>query len=158
MDESTLKAGLYFTLITDGGDIDLLGEVNIIPQATEGLGLLPSALGIVPGQGRNRGRLYICFDRVERLYRKQIAGMAQRKTYHSATIAQILGYGLAHEIGHLLGLDAHSNRGIMRAPWRPNDLSNLAYGDLAFTPEEAANIRFEVELRQQAATELQGEN
>jgi hypothetical protein len=42
--------------------------VNIIPQATEGLGLTPSALGVAPGEGRNRGRLYVCLDRVERLY------------------------------------------------------------------------------------------
>ncbi len=28
MDESGIKAGLNFTLITDGGDVDLLGEIS----------------------------------------------------------------------------------------------------------------------------------
>ena len=132
--------------------------VNIIPQATEGLGLTPSALGVAPGEGRNRGRLYVCLDRVERLYRKQMAVAAQREASRGATMAQILGYTMAHEIGHLLSLDFHSNLGIMRAVWSPTDLLNLAYGDLAFTPEQATAIRSEVELRQQAAhavTELQ---
>ena len=135
--------------------------VNIIPQASEGLGLLPSALGIAPGEGRNRGRLYVCLDRVEGLYRRQIARAAQRNTYRWATMAQILGYAMAHEIGHLLGLDAHSNLGIMRAVWSPTDLLNLAYGDLAFTHQQAGVIRSEVVLRQQAAAGvagLQGQN
>ena len=135
--------------------------VNIIPQATEGLGLLSNALGIAPGAGRNRGRLYVCYDRVERLYRKQVAGTARGKTARSATTAQILGYAMAHEIGHLLGLDAHSDLGIMSVAWGPTDLLNLAYGDLAFTPQQASVIRFEVELRQQAAmgvAELERQN
>jgi len=125
--------------------------VNIVPQATEGLGLLSNALGIAPGAGRNRGRLYVCYDRVEWLYRKQVAGTARGKTARSATTAQILGYAMAHEIGHLLGLDAHSDLGIMSVAWGPTDLLNLAYGDLAFNPQQAALIRSEVELRQQAA-------
>ena len=132
--------------------------MNIVPQATEGLGLLSNALGIAPGAGRNRGRLYVCYDRVERLYRKQVAGTARGKTARSATTAQILGYAMAHEIGHLLGLDAHSDLGIMSVAWGPTDLLNLAYGDLAFTPQQAAVIRFEVELRQQAAMELRNSN
>jgi hypothetical protein len=47
-------------------------------------------------------------------------------------------------------MDAHSDVGIMRAAWSPTDLLNLAYGDLAFSPQQAAVIRSEVELRQQA--------
>src|SRR5262245_61449689 len=125
--------------------------VNIVPRATEGLGLLSNALGIAPGAGRNRGRLYVCYDRVERLYRKQVAGTARGKTARSATTAQILGYAMAHETAHLLGLDAHSDLGIMSVAWGPTDLLNLAYGDLAFTPQQAAVIRSEVELREQAA-------
>ena len=100
----------------------------------------------------------MCYDRVERLYRKQVAGTARGKTARSATTAQILGYAMAHEIGHLLGLDAHPDLGIMSVAWGPTDLLNLAYGDLAFTPQQAAVIRFEVELRQQAAMELRNSN
>jgi hypothetical protein len=122
--------------------------VNIIPQATEGLGLTPSALGVTPGKGRNRGRLYVCLDRVEWLYRKQMADTARREVSRGATIPQILGYAMAHEIGHLLGLEAHAKLGIMRAVWTATDLLNVAYGNLAFSPEQGAVIRSEVELRQ----------
>jgi len=38
---------------------------------------------------------------------------ARGKTARSATTAQILGYAMAHELGHLLSLDAHSDLGIM---------------------------------------------
>ncbi len=133
--------------------------VNIIPQATEGLGLTPSALGVAPGEGRNRSRLYVCLDRVERLYRKQMADTARREVSRGATMAQILGYAIAHEIGHILGLDAHSKLGIMRAVWSQIDLLNLAYGNLAFTPQQATVIRSEAELRQNraAVTELPGQ-
>ena len=130
--------------------------VNIVPQASEGLGLLSNALGIAPGEGRNRGRLYVCYDRVESLYQKQIAAVSRGKTDWWSTRAQILGYAMAHEIGHLLGLDNHSQVGIMRAAWDPSDLVNLA-----FTPQQASVIRTEVEMRQQAAAgvaEFQGQN
>jgi hypothetical protein len=130
-------------------------SVNIVPQATPGLGLLSNALGIAPGTGPHRGRLYVCYDRVESLYQKQIAAVSRGKTDWWSTRAQILGYAMAHEIGHLLGLDTHSKVGIMRAAWEPSDLVNLA-----FTSQQAAVIRTEVEMRQQAAsagTELQGQ-
>jgi len=97
-------------------------------------------------------------DRAERLYRKQMADTARREVSRGATMAQILGYAMAHEIGHLLGLEAHAKLGIMRAVWTATDLLNLAYGSLAFSPEQGAVIRSEVELRQQAANaELQGQ-
>jgi len=126
-------------------------RVNIIPHASEGLGLLSNSLGIAPGTGPNRGRLYVCYDRVENLYRKQVASTARGRTSRPATTAQILGYAIAHEMGHLLGLDAHAEMGIMRSTWLSNDLLNLAYGDLAFTAQQAAVIRNQVRIRQQSA-------
>src|SRR5262249_15160573 len=108
-----------------------------IPEATRGLGLFSTALGIAPGEGCNRGLLYINFDRVEKLYLKQIASATQHKTSRWPTAAQILGYAIAHELGHLLGIDGHSNLGIMRAAWNPTDFLNIAYRDLAFTPQQA---------------------
>src|SRR5262249_3666211 len=126
-------------------------RVNIVPHASEGLGLQSSALGIAPGMGPNRGRLYVCYDRVESLYRKQVASTARGRTSRPATKAQILGYAIAHEIGHLLGLDEHSEMGIMRSAWLSNDLLNLAYGDLSFTAQQASVIRNQVQMRQKSA-------
>jgi hypothetical protein len=56
--------------------------------------------------------------------------------------AEILGYVMAHEIGHLLlGVNSHSMAGVMRAHWQPDDLRRAAKGDLLFTPEQAALMR-----------------
>jgi hypothetical protein len=125
-------------------------RVNIVPQASKGLGVASNSLGIAPGTGPDRGRLYVCYDRVENLYRRQMATTMRRRTGRWATTVQILGYAIAHEVGHVLGVDAHSESGIMRAAWSPTDLLNLAYGDLAFTAQQAAVIRYEAELRQRA--------
>jgi len=126
-------------------------RVNIVLYASEGLGLLSNSLGIAPGTGPNRGRLYVCYVRVENLYRKQVASTVRARTSRPATKAQILGYAIAHEMGHLLGLDAHSENGIMRVAWSPIDLLNLAYEELAFTVQQAAVIRNQVRIRQQNA-------
>jgi hypothetical protein len=125
-------------------------RVNIVPTA-EGLSLLSNSLGIAPGTGPNRRHLYVCYDRVENLYHKQIASTTRGRSSRPATTAQILGYAIAHEMGHLLGLDAHSENGIMRVAWSPIDLLNLAYEELAFTVQQAAVIRNQVRIRQQNA-------
>jgi len=58
-----------------------------------------------------------------------------------ASDATILGIVMAHELGHLLlGFNAHSAAGIMRAQWRFKD---FFWGELgrAFSPEEIRTIR-----------------
>src|SRR5215831_8853861 len=62
--------------------------LNVVPRATEGLHVRSNSLGIAPGVGLNRGRLYVCYDRVESLARKQIVSTTQRKTCRWATAAQ----------------------------------------------------------------------
>jgi len=121
--------------------------LSILPRAMAEC-LSSSALGMAPGAERNRAWAYVFYDRVDDLSRKQIAEGARGKMGRWATTAQILGYAMAHEFGHLLGLDAHSPTGIMRAAWRWSDLLDAAYGDLDFTPPQAAVIRMEVRIRQ----------
>lgn len=70
-------------------------------------------------------------DRVE-----LIAGLSETDA------ALLLGRAIAHEIGHLLlGTNAHSVRGLMRAEWTPMDVRRHASTNWALTNEEAAAIR-----------------
>jgi hypothetical protein len=56
--------------------------------------------------------------------------------------ALLLGRAIAHEIGHLLlGTNAHSVGGLMRAQWTPADIRRHARADWVLTSEEAAAIR-----------------
>jgi len=54
----------------------------------------------------------------------------------------LLGYILAHELGHLLlGHGSHSREGIMKAVVAPGDLVQLRQGIVTFHPTEAKRIR-----------------
>jgi hypothetical protein len=56
-------------------------------------------------------------------------------------VARVLGYAMAHEMGHLvLPRSAHSPSGIMRPAWDGDD-RHIASGSLQFTAEQASAIR-----------------
>jgi hypothetical protein len=79
----------------------------------------------------------IFYDYVEELAKEGVASHAQ-----------ILGHGIAHELGHLLlGRMGHSSQGLMRARWDRADLKLATVGRLPFSSEEAETIRREVEVR-----------
>jgi hypothetical protein len=57
-------------------------------------------------------------------------------------VARVLGYAMAHEMGHLLlPYPAHSTSGIMRAEWDGDDLRHIANGSMLFTPAQTTLIR-----------------
>lgn len=111
---------------------DLL--LRVIPLATadrsnNSLGFsLPSSEGGIVA--------VIFYDRVEELTKAGVAGAGQ-----------ILGYAVAHEIGHLLlGSIIHSCTGIMSSPWSREDLK---LARLLFTRQQARAMRGEVIRRMQ---------
>lgn len=61
---------------------------------------------------------------------------------YSASNAQMLGYILAHEIGHLLlGEGSHAGKGIMRTPWRKPEMERAAEGRLGFSAKQARRMQ-----------------
>ena len=57
-------------------------------------------------------------------------------------VAQVLGYAIAHEMGHvLLPRPAHTAQGIMRAEWNGDDLRHIASDALRFTLTQATQMR-----------------
>ena len=60
----------------------------------------------------------------------------------------ILGYALAHEVGHLLlGVNSHSPTGIMCARWTEKELRLASTGWFGFFPQQGAKMRAEVGKR-----------
>jgi hypothetical protein len=60
---------------------------------------------------------------------------------NGVTLAPVLGAAMAHEIGHLLLDNAHSEAGLMRADWTKADLQLIQRSELFFTVEQGALIR-----------------
>jgi hypothetical protein len=59
-----------------------------------------------------------------------------------ASVAVLLGYAIAHEIGHLLlGNTTHSARGLMRPLWSRDEVRRGRAADWTFTDGEAQAIR-----------------
>jgi hypothetical protein len=58
-----------------------------------------------------------------------------------ASLVQVLGHVMAHEIGHLLlWSNSHSRAGLMRGGWSRDDLIRIASGHLGFASEEVQTM------------------
>jgi hypothetical protein len=112
------------------------------------LGLGDRVMGLAPGAGPDRTLVYVFYDRVKELVRRQVAGQFRGDILAGAGERQILGEMIAHEIGHvLLDMPGHSETGIMRGGWNLKDLQDVAYGSLFFTAQQARVLRAEVGRR-----------
>jgi hypothetical protein len=67
----------------------------------------------------------------------------------------LLGYLIAHEIGHLLlGTLRHSAFGVMRATWNHADLEDSGRGRMFFTEKQARKIRYQVRERMRHTVQM----
>jgi hypothetical protein len=87
------------------------------------------ALGITPRNADHPGHTVHIF--VDSMLSVAFAGRI--------SVATLLGYVIAHELGH--SLDGGHTTGVMRAAWTETDFIELKQQTLAFQPEQARLIR-----------------
>ncbi len=131
--------------------------IDVLPrERAERLRVSANVMGLAPGAATDHDRIKVfVFDHmVEKLVWDQVkagvAGRASRVPHKT----QILGYAMAHEIGHLLlHVASHSERGIMQASWDRAAMQDLAVETLTFSREEAERIQAEVARRTSRSSE-----
>ena len=101
--------------------------ILIFPEKMTATTFPTSVMGIAPS---GSFVAYAFFDRV-----------ADFATKHKLLTATMLGHVIAHEVGHLLLREGHTERGLMRAEWFDRDLELAKTGLLGFTPEQGGRIR-----------------
>ena len=86
--------------------------------------------------GTSSGVVYVRYGAIDSFARLTEPGRPR------LNVSDVLGYCMAHEIGHLLLLAGfHSSTGIMSARWRENDFKLMATGGLVFSEEEGRRMR-----------------
>lgn len=108
--------------------------VNVVSNPLNGTGEITShgVMGMAPGLKEAHGMHAWAF----------YANIQAFAALHGLDAGSVLGYVIAHEIGHLLLRDnSHSQTGIMRAGWDKLQVTRAAAFVLTFTPKESALIR-----------------
>jgi hypothetical protein len=128
-----------------------LGPVDLIMNVVERIQLLSPhlrdiamGLSVVPSHGKPGDTAYLSMQ--------QIASVS---TEASLPVERILALGATHELGHLLlGENAHTATGLMKARWGSEDLALGAQGKLLFSPKQSERIRKNVLARQRRTAGL----
>jgi hypothetical protein len=115
--------------------------LRIAPHAVESLGTLMLGFTLPDPEGAIYAT--VVYSRVQELVRNHVA--SERK---------ILGYGIAHEIGHVLLGSKHSASGLMREQWSNSDWRLADVELLRFSQQEAIAMRSEVARRTKQITDM----
>ena len=109
----------------------VLNIVDRLQALSPKLSKIAMGVAAVPSKGGEGDSAYVGM--------RQAEGVAHASAIPLETI---LGLGAAHELGHLLlGENAHSASGLMKAKWGNDELSLGSHGDLIFLQEQADRIR-----------------
>jgi hypothetical protein len=116
-----------------GRDLELIVIIN--SKMAEQRPSVSEVMGRAPGSRVQQGRIaFAYYEPVERFARA-----------YDVDVAVVLGYVMAHEIGHLLlPFGTHSKTGVMRGHWDTPQVRNAVLGQLQFTAEQAALIRLKL--------------
>jgi hypothetical protein len=106
-------------------------QVSLTDRTPEDL--RPKAFAFAtPGEGRAR----IFYDRIRRVKPRLPVEIGKEML-----IPHLLAHVLVHEITHCLqGISRHSDRGVMKAGWDPEDFTSMFWGELPFTSEDVTLI------------------
>lgn len=103
-------------------------RLQIVPHAPAGLPA--QALGFSLPCARSGVQVTIFADRVATV--SETAG---------PTFGRVLGYAMAHEVGHvLLQSDTHTTAGLMKGIWSKRDWQRAAVSVVSFSPAEVRQI------------------
>lgn len=117
--------------------------LHILPSRATRRAAPPGSLGfaVPPEPGQFGSFVGVFCDRVERL------------SSHGFNEPVILGYAMAHEIGHLLlDVEGHSETGVMKAEWHRKELEQAVNGTLGFNAVQRSRIKRNLDARMLAHT------
>ncbi|MGO4882647.1 MAG: hypothetical protein ACLP59_17790 [Bryobacteraceae bacterium] len=87
------------------------------------------------------GEAFLSFDDKGYLAEVYYQSVSAFATNRQIKFPALLGYVLAHELGHLLLGPGHAPQGVMRQSWDLRDLVAIRQNNLKFGPAEAARMR-----------------
>jgi hypothetical protein len=124
-------------------------QLNIFPEVmSDRSGLSNNVMGVAPGTGPDRGIVYVLDSKVRTIFWSTLSAYSRGDMDRHVSMGEVLGYVIAHEIGHLLlNQEVHSPHGIMRGEWSFLDFRDMTSGMLLFTPEQAEYLRADVRSR-----------
>ena len=124
-------------------------QLNIFPDVmSDRSGLSNNVMGLAPGTGHDRGIIYVLDSKVRTIFWSTLSAYSRGDMDRHISMGQVLGYVIAHEVGHLLlNQQVHSPHGIMRGDWSFLDFRDMASGMLLFTPQQAEFLRTDVRSR-----------
>jgi len=145
-------------LIAENGQLNSAGhqtftladiQLSILPhEMSDRSGLSNTVVGLAPGTGPDRGIVYVFDRKVRTLFWSTLSAYSRGDMDRHVSMCQVLGYVIAHEVGHLLlNQQVHSPHGIMRGEWSFLDFRDMASGMLLFTQQQAEFLRADVRSR-----------
>jgi hypothetical protein len=112
--------------------------LHICPRSMENPAFGPNAFGFAlpaPG-GRLSTSSYVFLRRVTE------ASAESRRRSQQISAHTLLGYVIAHELGHLLlGPGKHSRSGVMKARWEVSDFPEMERGAVSFDSRQVGQFR-----------------